>query len=81
MIFIQHSYAIKCNLSGYKILSLINVHNAYFYKKKYHLKPWKGKKKFYFFFYINIYKRRTLWTIKENSSSPLVPDGLILLFA
>ena len=33
-----------------------------------------------FFFCTNVYKRRMLRTVK-NSSNPLVPDGLILLFA
>ena len=37
MIFAQHSYTIKYHLNGYKIPSLTNVHNACFYKNKYHL--------------------------------------------
>ena len=52
-----------------------------FLQEEISFKTVEREKKILFFFYINIYKRRTLWTIKENSSSPLVPDGLILLFA
>ena len=37
--------------------------------------PW-----FNFFFYcINVYKKRMLWATKNSSSRSLVPDGLILL--
>ena len=34
MIFVQHSYAIKCHRNGYKILSLIYVHIVCFYNRE-----------------------------------------------
>lgn len=45
-------------------------------RKTFHSQAWFN----FFFFCINSYKKRTLWTTKNNSSRSLEPDGLILLF-